>query len=72
MRQRKTRLDKKKGYQPTPQCRERFVVTYHLIGRPRGWVQIQTQTSCAQMFLTITQLEIVANIKRIFLVGATI
>jgi hypothetical protein len=72
MRQRKTRLDKKKGYQPTPQCRKRFIVSYHLIGQPRGLVQIQTQTSHAQMFLTITQLEIVANIQRIFLVGATI
>jgi hypothetical protein len=72
MRQRKTRLDKKKGYQPTPQCRKRFVVSYHLIGQPRGWVKTQIQTNHTKVFLTITQWVFKTNIEHVFLVDATI
>jgi hypothetical protein len=67
MRQRKTRLDKKKGSKPTPQARQRIVLSYHLIGRTRGWVKAQIQTSHKEVLLTITQSEIKANIKRDFL-----
>jgi hypothetical protein len=66
MRQRKTRLGKKKGSKPTPQVRQRFILSYHLIGQTRGWVQAQIQTSHEEVFLTITQSEIKANIKRVF------
>jgi hypothetical protein len=60
MRQRKTRLGKKKGSKPTPQVRQRFILSYHLIGQTRGWVQAQIQTSHEEVFLT--QSEIKANI----------
>jgi hypothetical protein len=50
MRQRKTRLDKKKSFQQTPKARQRFVVCYHIIGRTRGWVQTGTKTSRAEVF----------------------
>jgi hypothetical protein len=72
MRQ-KTRLYKKKGSQQTRQSSQRFVLSYHLIGRSRGWVQTETQTSReAGFFLTITQSEIKGNIKRVFIAGGTV
>jgi hypothetical protein len=52
--------------QQTPEQPARFIRSYHLIGRARGWVQSEAKTSCSEVLLTLTQSEILRTLGAFF------